>query len=86
MAIGTDGPDGPIADAPDDPAFQTEEQFLLWRLAKLQGAYQRDAEPYIKALMKIRALQPPPPIIINIDDHPHLKEAILQRLSQIAPR
>lgn len=46
------------------------ETWLLMQLKELERRYLEDVEPIIKRLAAIRAMQPPPPIIIPLDALP----------------
>ena len=45
----------------------TEEQQLLEMIAMIQKDYQKQIEPYIKRLVLIESLKPPPPIFITLE-------------------
>jgi hypothetical protein len=43
----------------------TEEQFLHEQLRRLQEAYQKDAEPFLKRLAAIESMKQPAPMFVD---------------------
>ena len=45
----------------------SEEQYCYQTLADLRRSYERNAKPYIDRLVAIRAIQPPAPVALTLD-------------------
>lgn len=44
----------------------TEEQYLIERIEEIQEQYRKAAQPYIERLVRIRSMQPSPPMIFDL--------------------
>jgi hypothetical protein len=47
--------------------MNAEEQYLVDAIRVLQRDYEKAAKPYFDRLVQIRSMQPPPPMIISLE-------------------